>query len=261
MDKCISLLVILFIIYISYEYCSDTIIEGASAGADNQDENDAAYATPEKCLDAPDTSGSINSLTSEIKSPCAFKEQLCSNLMKNTGDEWNSYYTDYSTRTGDGVDPKGWKMKKNCENCIRGSNKMGTTLNVLANVSNTLDGAMPTSKFALDYCDALAADCEGPLLYANNRQNWEQYDCHGVDETSSSYSNTNKAVCVLLKSSAIQFILSFMGGITCTLKIKTKELETSLKQIPDKMLCGICGDSVVLPDCPKNSEGESLCKK
>lgn len=259
MNKCISLLVILFIIYISYEYCSDTIIEGVSAGSDNQDENDAAYAPPEKCLDQPVTSGSINELTTKINSPCAFKDKICSNLMSNTGDEWNSYYTDYHNRTGDGVDPKGWIMKKNCENCIRGSNKIGTTLNVLANVSNTLDGAMPTSKFSLDYCDALAADCEDPLLYSNNRQNWGQYDCLHVDASSSSYSNTNKAVCVILKSSAIQFILSFMGGITCTLKIKAKELTTTLKQIPDKMLCGICGTSTVQPDCPKNSDGESLC--
>jgi hypothetical protein len=249
MNKYISLVVILFIIYISYEYCSDTIIEGASGGDYDPDKEDAAYDKPKVCSEPPDTSDSINNLTSKIKAPCAFKEQICSKLMTNTGDAWNSFYTDYSTRSETAVDTKGWIMKKNCESCIRGSNNMGTTLNVMSNVSNKLDGTTYQSKFALDYCDALAADCESPLLYANNRQNWEQYDCNGVDAGSSVYSKTNQLVCVLLKSSILQFILSFMGGITCTLKIKAKELETSLKQIPDKMLCSICGFGI---PCPKN---------
>jgi|TARA_B110001469_G_C9626553_1_gene312840 hypothetical protein len=235
--KHISFILILFIIYISYDYCSDKI-EGLDS----------------TCPDPGSPPDKIDGLKSlPVKAPCFFKQTSCNNLMTNVGDEWNSFYTDYNPSEGPGVDSKGWTMKQQCERCMRGSSKMGQTLNLLANVSNKIESPeIPThsSKFSLDYCDALAAKCGSPLFYANNRQNWEQYDCSGVTIGNDEYSKTSQFLCSLLTNNVIQFFMGFLGGATCTLKIKALELETSLSHIPDDIFCLICSDDVPgVPDC------------
>jgi len=234
MNKLCSLLIILLIIYLTYDYCSNTV-EGNDAVADEiaarnkQTETDDA-AKIIHCSKSPVTSitDGVNANASES---CQYKNVSCINNMQSIGDDkWKSSYTDY-----DGV----VNYKTQCQLCVKGSKLDGTTRSALSNV------IIGESHFAYDLCDAMAAGCDSGIFYANNKQgNWS-HDCKLMESTPWTSSDEeesnalNKALCSVLQNDIIQFFLGFMGGIECTLLIKEKELKgwmgDKIDDIKDKL--------------------------
>ena len=249
MDKHISLIVIIVIIYVTYVYCRNQTrtIEGI-VGAYDVTEDD-------KVVSAVCSKKTLTKLDTTIKAtlPCQFKASSCVTMMENTNkDSWANHFTDY--RAGDysddeGVeDAAGWILKSQCARCVQGSEMDGTMRRWLSNVQTTPvnQSNPPISNFAYDTCDAMAAGCNDPFMYANNRQNWDKEDCKTI-----TIGSTNPALniflCQLTTNAFIQFFLGFMGGATCALKIKALELKASLmsglhtlENIPHEMACTIC---------------------
>jgi hypothetical protein len=257
MDKYISLLLIIIIVYVTYVYCThqtNKIIEGVDVYDETQDTAVVAAQCSGKAATSIDT-------TTNATSPCQFKGSSCVTMMENANKEkWANHYTDYSA--GDYSDDKGgahapgWILKSQCAKCVQGSEMDGTMRRWLSNVQTTPTNQSdpPTSRFAYDVCDAMAAECTDPLVYANNRQDWDKGDCSTVS-VGSTNPNLNILLCQLTTNAFIQFFLGFMGGATCTLKIKALELKASLlsglhklERIPHDIACSICKGPVPCPD-------------
>jgi len=243
----------------TYVYCThqtNKVIEGVDVYDGDQD----------KAVVAAQCSGNaVTSIGSTPKatSPCQFKASSCVTMMETANKEkWANHYTDYdspeySDDTG-GASAPGWILKNQCAKCVQGSEMDGTTRRWLSNVQTTPANQSdpPTSRFSYDVCDAMAAGCNDPLMYANNRQDWEKGDCKTVI-VGSTYPNLNILLCQLTTNAFIQFFLGFMGGATCTLKIKALELQASLmsglhklERIPHDMVCSMCGPLPNPINCP-----------
>jgi hypothetical protein len=237
MNKFISFFIIIFIIYISYNYCSDNIIEGIGIG-DYSEDNDNSVEAPITCT-AEDgglvTDENMDNLKDEIRKPICFKDTICGNIFnESVSDKW----------TYNGYD-KGNKQKMNCSKCLMGSEKVGTIVNAVSNVAVSDTNTDPKSNFALDYCDALVAGCDDPFIYANNHQEWSQKDC--AQFVGKPSLTTSGLLCTILTNSFTQFIMSFMGGITCTVKIQTKKLMSSIEGVFDDIGKGMkCGATLGL---------------
>tara|TARA_Y100000389_G_C17452138_1_gene515594 strand:+ start:980 stop:1726 length:747 start_codon:yes stop_codon:yes gene_type:complete len=227
MYKICSFLIILIIIYLSYDYCSHTLIEGAGstmtqAELDKQDN----IAKQIKCSSPPATKIKGSSATEA----CAYEKVSCMTLMDEVSNsDWGDSYTDYGGSGSNYIED----VKKQCHFCVKGSKQDGNARHILANVGGTAD-----SHFAYDICDAMVAKCSSDIIYANNRQGGWDHDC-GVTLKKGwgEKNNINMSVCTLLSNSIIQFFLGFMGGIECTLLIKAREFENSAIK---KMECIPC---------------------
>jgi len=244
MDKYCSLLIILLIIYLTYDYCSnivegkDNIVEGKDniPGGGNYNTSKDDYK-PYQCPYGDQVKGGITSIkdgvTGEVTNPCDYKSVSCINTIPKES-EWGNNYTNNPPPVKKPDDFKklkpNQKLKKQCQLCVIGSKVDGTTRHVLANVAN--DPAttnVPPSNFAYDLCDAMVADCGKAEFYANSRQDGWSNDCATADKTSWTNNKINKLLCKTLKSSFIQFFLGFMGGIECTMKIKAYELRAYME--------------------------------
>jgi len=245
MNKICSIFIILIIIYLSYDYCSQTIEgQGGDVKDDSKisDDEDESFAGLKKGKSNPaDRTGECpqwkGTKETSIKldgstEPCAYTEVHCRNSMEtvstsNWADSWNTKET---------KDSKGFKAR--CQACVQGSKKDGNTSHVLANVGRyKKDGVpqRPLSNFSADYCDALAASCGGSsIIYANNKQDsWGDHDCKEIlDLPTDQWQDNalNIVLCKILSNRFIQFFLNFMGGIECTLKIKGYQVMGDLKK-------------------------------
>lgn len=235
MNKYCSLLIILLIIYLTYDYCSN-IVEGQD-GQDDQDDQDnkkkfgsGGYDetsddyVPETCPYNGTIIGGIKKISDGVDkgvtNPCDYKTVSCSNTIPKASD-WGNMFT--SEPNGNDTANN---LKRQCQLCVIGSKADGTITNTLANVSRIPDSkSVPNSHFAYDLCDAMVAGCDKSIFYANNRQDGWNKDCGPVDSTTWANNKLNIGICKVLKSSILQFLLGFMGGIECTMKIKSYELK------------------------------------
>jgi len=241
MNKYCSFLIIILIVYITYEYCS-SLTEGAIFGGYDS----KADEHKDRIICKKGQAFDLNEPNSSPREPCVYEGKSCIDLVgsldKQVKGDWNAVYTDYVNDKS----KAGGNLKYNCSRCVQGSKQDGTVTRFLSNLSTKEGDPNPAvSKFAQDVCDAMAADCDNPTFYANNRQNWEHGDCSkaGID---SDNTLANKFVCKLLTNSFLQFFLGLLGGVTCTLKIKGKELEN----LPEELLCMACGCGLNPISCP-----------
>jgi len=223
MNKICSFFIIVIIIYLSYDYCSRSLIEGQGKGKPDYskyDETQDAAVKTVVCKGPPLTTIPDTKVTTY---PCSYEKASCMNAMdKVTTDAWGNNWNEV-----------GNDLKQQCSLCVQGSKIDGTTRHVLSNVGK-IPGSpppptVPVSKFAEDMCDAMVAGCDKSIFYANNRQDGWAIDCSGVDATTWTDNKLNKGVCALLQSDILQFFLGFMGGIECTLKIKAHKLKAGLQ--------------------------------
>jgi hypothetical protein len=222
MNKICSFLIIIITIYLTYDYCS-RITEGQTTAEDiarrKKEREEADKSIPTTKCNAPKLT-TIDDQSTNTE-PCAYENVSCRALMdKITTDDWgDSFHKNTNI--------KETSYKTQCNLCVQGSKVDGNTRFVLANVGAPVGktNKAHVSNFADDLCDAMAANCESQIFYANNRQDGWEKDCQGVDKTSWADNKLNKVVCVLLTNSILQFFLGFMGGLECTLKIKAYEIE------------------------------------
>ena len=221
MNKLVSFLIIIIIIYISYEYCSitSTVIEGANNKRTGDYDESKDRPVVDECANVAQVDEISTNKLHDNK--CAYKNKSCTVLMDNqtVRDNW-TYGAAGESKT----------IKKNCMRCIQGSMKDSTTRRYLSLIAADPANGKRDSKFAYNLCDGLAAECEDALFYSNNSTDWAHSDCVGVS-LASNHSKLNKFMCQILTNSFLQFFLSFMGGVTCTLKIKTYELEQKVVQM------------------------------
>jgi hypothetical protein len=242
MNKYCSLLIIVLIIYLTYDYCSN-IVEGNDtvAGGGTYDESKDNYSGVE-CIYAGKRISGITKISDGVKdkkdydvtNPCDYKDVSCVNTIPDVK-EWGNMFTSIPD---DSSEDKSNRLKKQCQLCVIGSKVDGSTVNALANVSTKSYDipVKPISNFAYDMCDAMVADCDKSIFYANNKQDGWGIDCSHVDDADSTWVNNklNKLLCKTLTSSVLQFFLGFMGGIECTMLIKGYEFKGYInKKIDD----------------------------
>ena len=217
MNKICSFLIIIIIIYVTYDYCS-RITEGQTVAKDIEDRNtereEEDKSVPDaKCVDNNGTplakKKSINKNDDNIY-PCVYENVSCKSAMdKITADDWEHYWGNPGAEGS---------YKKQCNLCVQGSKVDGNTRFILANVGNVPGTKVGKSNFADSLCDAMAIKCDNQVMFANNKQDgWP--DCAKIDSTTWEENKLNKVVCAILTSSIIQFFLNFLGGVSCTLQI------------------------------------------
>ena len=227
MNKYCSFVIIIIIIYLTYDYCSNPLVEGQRGKIDPDDDN---VTVEEKCTD---DAGSVLPPISSIKNgtaskPCQFKDASCKLLMDEVdADLWDGNWNkapDMSALPN---------IKNQCRLCVQGSKVDGKIREVLANVG----GKDHISNFALSLCDTMAIKCDSGVGYANNQQDgWKGVDCKDAYEDSTDMkkwgkgNNMNMMVCRVLSNSIIQFFLGFMGGVECTLSIKAHGLKQAIEK-------------------------------
>lgn len=251
MNKICSFFIIIIIIYLSYDYCSRSLIEGqGNSNPDyskfDEEKQDAAVGEV-KCKSPPLTTIEETTTTTD---PCSYEKTSCIGAMDNvTTDTWGTNWN-----------ISGNKLKQQCSSCVQGSQVDGSTRHVLANVGKKPGSlplpTVPVSKFAEDMCDAMVAGCDKSIFYANNRQDGWTTDCAGVDDSSWAINKLNKGVCTLLQNSIIQFFLGFMGGIECTLKIKAHKLLSGLESNVD---CDMCCAATWRPTDSAENDAKAAC--
>jgi len=219
MDKLVSFMIIILCIYISYKYCS--IIEGQA--------NKPAFGDYKGRGTGRGVAQSTTTTTTTTDScgpgtPCKeFSDKNCQSIVDGDRDNW------VFGSKGDDLE-----IKKKCMRCIQGS-KLGSTMpRYLANIGYE-SNSTKNSYYALRLCDAMAAKCGGQSWYANNEADWSSQDCRTVSITDTSKSMTTRLLCSMLTNSVLQFFMSFMGGVSCSLKIKALELIQYVKHIPEKL--------------------------
>ena len=222
MNKFCSFLIIIIIIYLTYDYCSNTIIEGANGGGrgGGYDESQDKFVKEATC-----SKQAVTSIKGSAASePCQYKAVSCITKINDINEkDWGGNFTSYNKPSGS-TDTQ-WNYKKQCKLCIQGSKVDGTTRNILANVGRTDDITIPDSHFAYDLCDAMVAGCESSIFYANGRQDGWSNDCANMKSASFTDNKLNVSLCKILQSDILQFFLGFMGGVECTMKIKALEFE------------------------------------
>ena len=233
MNKYCSLLIILLIVYLAYDYCSN-IVEGNDGipGGGNYNTAQDDFKGVAVCPYG-ETKGNITSIdegvTKGVTNPCDYKSVSCINDMTGKDSDWGNNFTNKHL---DLTKPNQMK-KEQCKLCVMGSKVDGTVRTVLANLGKTPgETTVPTSDFAYDVCDAMVADCSQALFYANAKTDWSN-TCKAVENTSWTNNKLNKAVCKVINNGIIQFFLQFMGGIECTMKVKAYEFKKA-------MSCDLC---------------------
>jgi len=206
MDKVTSFLLIVIIVYVSYDYCSNPVIEGqGNVGGYNTKAHDAVKSAP-AC--SPPYTCSYNGVSCDL----------------TDGDKNSWHFGDSSHAPA---------AKSNCMRCIQSSDTVSATQRALAGIGLETNKDNH-SEFAYNLCDAKAAGCDSAIWYANAHSDWDSQDCKGVDLTSK-HSHSTIMMCTLLKNPVLQFFMSFLGGVTCTLKIKALELEQTITHAMDDM--------------------------
>jgi hypothetical protein len=90
MNKYCSFVIIIIIIYVTYDYCSNPLVEG---GTGNIDDDDDDVTEEEKCID-DNTHTELKDQTfisknAKATKPCQFKNASCKLLMDDvTADDW-----------------------------------------------------------------------------------------------------------------------------------------------------------------------------
>ena len=140
------------------------------------------------------------------------------------------------------------KYKLDCMRCIQGSKEETTMMRYLAYIGYESNKNNNHSYYAKRVCDAMAADCDSISWYANARSDWSSQDCKDVSITDDTISMTSRLLCSIITNPVIQFFLSFLGGVTCTLKIKALELEQSITNAGKCLVCKMCGGPISCPN-------------
>lgn len=234
MNKVTSFLLIIIIVYVSYDYCTRQVIEGAGNIGDynkGQDNKSVKKTCKGPQLSVIDSQKGVDK--------CQYKNVSCKTALDNGTGKDNWTY-------GSGGEPHPEKI--NCMKCIQGSEVDSTSRRYLADIGydvNTDTGRGRKSEFAYHVCDAMNAECDSYVWYANAHSDWYNQDCKGVTLTPpSNHSHSTIMMCTLLRNSFLQFFMSFLGGVTCTLKIKARELEQTithaLDEAEDSMKCASC---------------------
>lgn len=221
MDKLVSFMIIILCIYLSYEYCYR--IEGQSnkpAFGDYKGRGTGRGVAQKTTTTTTDPCGP--------GTPCKeFSDKNCQSIVdgdKLGNDDW------IFGSKGDDL-----AIKRKCMKCIQGSKLGGNMPRYLANIGYE-SNPDKHSYFALRLCDAMAADCSSQAWYANNEADWSNQDCRTVSITDTDKSMTTRLLCSMLTNSVLQFFMGFMGGVSCTLKIKAYELVQKLEELGDKIV-------------------------
>jgi hypothetical protein len=229
MDKITSFIIIILCIYISYEYCSVNVIEGQASDpgistGDYTGPGSGRGLAPGANTQSSDTSDAED--CNKPGTPCyIYKDKDCmrETITESARDNW--IYGD----KGDNI-----SEKQACMKCIQGSKQMTTMPHTLANIGYYANTSKK-SYYALRYCDAMAADCDSRSWYANGHSDWNNQDCKDVSITDDTLPMSTRLICNMIGNSILQFFMSFLSGVTCTLKIKALELVHFVKEIPDKI--------------------------
>ena len=240
MDKITSFIIIILCIYISYEYCSVNVIEGQTSGPGISTGDYTGPGSGRGLAPGANTQSDDPYDCANPTSPCyKYKDKDCmrETITQSAKDKWV-----YGDR-GDNL-----HEKKACMECIQGSKQMNTMPNALANIGYKTNTSKK-SYYALRYCDAMAADCGSRSWYANDHSDWNNQDCKNVSITDGSLPMTTRLLCNMVSNSILQFFMSFLSGVTCTLKIKALELVQGLEHSTNCVLCGMCqGNPIPCPD-------------
>lgn len=197
---------IIVISYVYYKIYSGILIEGQAPGPNKGDYN--------KEQDKP-----VN------------VDDGCDDTCKKYRDKSCLQYATGDWKYGEVGDGKANKIE--CMKCVQFSQKDSSARRYMAQIGYEAN-ANKDSYFARRLCDAMAAGCDSALWYANNETDWSSQDCKGVSLTTE-HSYTTKTLCTMLQNSILQFFLSFLSGVTCTLKIKALEVEQYIEDIPSKL--------------------------
>jgi hypothetical protein len=241
MDKQTSFLIIIIIILVTYVYCSNQtkkLVEGLEGDYDPDSEDKVTQV--EKTVCSKPALTKIDTSQSDTI-PCQFSDVSCVEIMavRTNKQDYAEFFNDQSTPD---TTKNGWKQKKQCGDCIEGSMADSTIRRIISEIS---------PYFGKDYCDGLAAECTDPFMYAYNKQDWDGH-CRGNRTTQ------QQVICVaVLTNPFVSFFMSFMGGVTCTMKIKALELKASLmsafdtvKNMPKNTACLVTHGHVPGVDCP-----------
>lgn len=230
MDKLVSFMIIILCIYLSYEYCS--IIEGQI--------NKPALGD----YKGRGTGRGVVQSTPTTTDPCGpgtpcsdYGNTNCQMIVDSDKKNW------IFGSKGDSL-----PIKNKCMRCIQGSNTGSTMPRYLANIGYE-SNRNKHSYYAYRLCDAMAAGCSGGSWYANNNSDWENQDCRGVSITDTNKSMTTRLLCSIVSNSVLQFFMSFMGGVTCTLKIKALELFQNIKHTTKCVTCKLPRTDDCPPGC------------
>ena len=239
MNSLFCLFLIILIIFISYN-CYNPIIEGQTNPGPAMGDYTGAGTGPGLPPSSYQADNSCGPGT-----PCAqYKEKDCYTETITGTAKSNWIYG----RKGDKPDTA-TDYKTKCMTCIQGSQKQSSTQRALANIGYQ-SNSNKSSFYAMRVCDAMAADCDSPAWYGNSHAEWGNYDCRNVSITDTNISATNRMLCSLVSNSIIQFFLSFLSGVTCTLKIKALELEQTIESAGKCLICSACQGTVNPIPCP-----------
>jgi len=239
MNKYVTLLIIIIIIYITYDYCSNCeIIEGSEGNDNDGGDNDGGDKDEKPCPGKP-----VGNLSTKTPThPCQYKQVNCEAMMPNVSKEYGDnhlYSKEVTGQTfGAKVTDKKTYVKVNCANCIHGSEVGGNDTLVggwgdgkyMANLSSK----DAISKYASDTCDAMAAGCEEPYAFAYGQ----------VDKVCpvSPDSLWGKIICAILDLGIVKGfseVFHTKSNAICSLHIFTKNLGPISKIITDAVKAGM----------------------
>ena len=246
MDKITSFIIIILSIYISYEYCSVNVVEGQASDPGISTGDYTGPGSGRGVAPGANTQSSDTDDCTIPGTPCyQYKDKDCmrETITQSAKDNWI-----YGNK-GDNR-----PEKQACMKCIQGSKQMTTMPHVLANIGYKTNTSKK-SHYALRYCDAMAADCDSRSWYANDHSDWNNQDCKNVSITDGSLPMSTRLLCNMLSNSILQFFMSFLSGVTCTLKIKALELVQGLEHTADCVLCGVCHGHLNPIPCPDDCSG------
>lgn len=244
MDKYISFIIIVIIIYKTYEYCSPH-----KEGFSMPDFSVNFNGKPTECDKDTTAYKEVDNIVpekgkGEAYKPCQYKSQSCKSLIdklsrddiknlkslfeesstsksiKKTASNLKKYsgygmvqslksHPDFSS---DRSEEEIKLLKSNCEKCLEGSAKDSSIRKRLANIKKDSD---TSSKFSSHTCDALAYKCEDPTMYGIINSPWSE--CDDTDNLGI----IDKIICFMLNTGIIDYYgASVGGGGECFLRIQ-----------------------------------------
>jgi hypothetical protein len=238
--KYCSLLLIILIIYLTYDYCtninepfvstqydeSGDRLLGDGTGYDDSEESMFAFSTFSMGAVCPENSG-ITTLTNfnGNQTNCDYQPIKCQTLADGESlYDWNYGNTDDSKR-------------KECQKCVRGSDNTPTIDSILSNAyiigNKPTETAPNTYSNFTDYsgyiCDSMVACGGADTMYAFNQTDWTT-DCgSGTFDATDTDSTLNSLRCVLVSNFFIKWIGSYLGGLTCNLEIQAIKMANKVE--------------------------------
>lgn len=220
--KYCSLLLIILIIYLTYDYCNinepfvsteyDTTRDRLITVDNENTDSMFSFSLGSSC---PDNVGNtaVANFDGNLEN-CDYKKTDCQ-VVADTYDfmDWN-YGSDSDSK------------RKECQKCVRGSEKMSGTVSILSNAYE-IGEAAPKGKdqyslytdFSGYICDAMVGCGDSDTMYAFNNTDWST-DCGGGFDTSDNMSIINSLRCTMIDNFLIRTIASYLGGMTCSLEIQ-----------------------------------------